>query len=487
MMTDLFSRPQRMSPAALVIIYAKLFKRSVGPLSFPAFYSLFTSSSEDRVFIILMIIGVCLFVPFILALLSYFPKKFYIKDGNLIFIYGLINRENTIVPLDRVHSLRTEKGIWFRLLDMRGIIFDTLATRQEEIELILDEYDWKRLLAVIEKEERPLPQSESEPPEYNPTATIHFPTKNLLLAALCQNHLKGMAVLLSLSAVIFGSFEDLSKEQYESILEWMVSFLEMLVASPLRIVASLVIVYAVILVMWLGKTLLRYYDTTMNHDKQLLTFTYGMLTRSSCRFFYDKICTIWVKRNFLEKKFGFCTLMLRQALNVTAQKEEENMKLYGTDSSSFFLKWWLGEGYASAEDVISAKSGKGVFYRHIAIPTVIALAVCLLLYYSQLYIWILFPLLYMLILIPRGICTMRHSSIVLKPEYLIVHNGAFAGIDNYIKYTDIEVVQIRRSPFTRRFHRVSLAISTSGTTFVIRSLKEKEASLIRELLLKAEE
>ena len=346
--------------------------------------------------------GVCLFVPFIMALISYFPKKFYIKDGNLIFIYGLINRENTIVPLDRVHSLRTEKGIWFRLLDMRGIIFDTLATRQEEIELILDEFDWQRMLAVIEKEERPLTQSENEPPEYNPTPTIHFPTKNLLLAALCQNHLKGMAVLLSLSAVIFGGFEDLSKEQYESILEWLDSFIEMLVASPLRIVASLVIVYIVILVMWLGKTLLRYYDTTMSHDKQLLTFTYGMLTRSSCRFFHDKICTIWIKRNFLEKRFGFCTLMLRQALNVTAQKEEENMKLYGTDNSSFFLKWWLGEGYASAEDVISAKSGKGVFYRHIAMPTVIALAVCILLYYSQLYIWILFPLLYMLILIPSA-------------------------------------------------------------------------------------
>ncbi|MDE6561399.1 MAG: PH domain-containing protein [Muribaculaceae bacterium] len=423
-----------------------------------------------------------------MALISYFPKKFYIKDGNLIFIYGLINRENTIVPLDRVHSLRTEKGIWFRLLDMRGIIFDTLATRQEEIELILDEFDWQRLLAVIEKEERPLTQSENEPPEYNPTPTIHFPTKNLLLAALCQNHLKGMAVLLSLSAVIFGGFEDLSKEQYESILEWLDSFIEMLVASPLRIVASLVIVYIVILVMWLGKTLLRYYDTTMSHDKQLLTFTYGMLTRSSCRFFHDKICTIWIKRNFLEKRFGFCTLMLRQALNVTAQKEEENMKLYGTDNSSFFLKWWLGEGYASAEDVISAKSGKGVFYRHIAMPTVIALAVCILLYYSQLYIWILFPLLYMLILIPRGIYTMCHSSIVLKPDYLIVHNGAFAEIDNYVKYSDIEVAQIRRTPFTRRFHRVSLAISTSGTTFIIRSLKEKEASLIRELLLfKAEE
>lgn len=479
----MFSHPQRMSPAALVIIYAKLFKRSIGALSFPAFYSLFASTSEDRVFIILMVIGVCLFVPFIMALLSYFPKKFYIKDGNLIFLYGLINRENTIVPLDRVHSLRTEKGIWFRLLDMRGLIFDTLATRQEEIELILDEYDWKRLILVIEKEERPLPKSESEPPEYNPTAIVHFPTKNLLLAALCQNHLKGMAVLLSLSAVIFGGFEDLSKEQYESILEWMESFFEILISSPLRIVVSLVIIYVVIFVMWLGKTLLRYYDTTMSHDKQLLTFTYGLLTRSSCRFFLDRICTIWIKRNFLEKKFGFCTLMLRQALNVTAQKEDENMKLYGTDNSSFFLKWWLGENYGSEENILSARSGKGAFYRQIALPTFIAIGIAIGLLYDHMYAWTLIPFIYMLIIIPRGICAMRHSQIELKSTYLIVRNGAFAEIDNYMKYSNIEVVQIRRSPFTPLFHRVSLALSTSGTTFIIRSINEKEATLIRELLL----
>lgn len=479
----MFSHPQRMSPAALVIIYAKLFKRSIGALSFPAFYSLFASTSEDRVFIILMVIGVCLFVPFIMALLSYFPKKFYIKDGNLIFLYGLINRENTFVPLDRVHSLRTEKGIWFRLLDMRGLIFDTLATRQEEIELILDEYDWKRLILVIEKEERPLPKSESEPPEYNPTAIVHFPTKNLLLAALCQNHLKGMAVLLSLSAVIFGGFEDLSKEQYESILEWMESFFEILISSPLRIVVSLVIIYVVIFVMWLGKTLLRYYDTTMSHDKQLLTFTYGLLTRSSCRFFLDRICTIWIKRNFLEKKFGFCTLMLRQALNVTAQKEDENMKLYGTDNSSFFLKWWLGENYGSEENILSARSGKGAFYRQIALPTFIAIGIAIGLLYDHMYAWTLIPFIYMLIIIPRGICAMRHSQIELKSTYLIVRNGAFAEIDNYMKYSNIEVVQIRRSPFTPLFHRVSLALSTSGTTFIIRSINEKEATLIRELLL----
>lgn len=483
-MTDYeFSHPQRMSPAALVIIFAKLFKRCMAPLSIAGVYNIVTAPADDKWKVIIMVLAGCVSVPLIWALLSYFSKKFFIKDGNLVFTHGLLSREKNIVPLDRVHSLRTEKGIWFRLLDMRGIIFDTLATKDEEIELILDEYEWKRMLSVIEKEEKPQNISDNEPPEFNPTITIHYPAKNLLLSALCQNHLKGMAVFISFLAVVFGSFDDLSEEQAKTLLGWMDSTLETLFASPLKILETLCVGYLLILLLWLSRTLLRYFDTTMSYNKDLLTFTYGMLTRKSCRFFRDKICTLWIKRNFLEKRFGFCTLKLRQALNVTVQKEDSNMTLYGTDSSSFYLKWWLGEDYTSEEGVIAARSGKGVFYLHVFFRAFIAIGIAIWLSCDHLYAWIFIPLIYMLIILPRGIYAMRHSRIELKKTYFIVHNGAFAEIDNYVKYSDVEVVAIHRSPLTRWTKRVALVIATSGTTFIVRSLPEQEATLIRELLL----
>ena len=171
-----FSTPQRMSPGAFFIIYTKLFKRCLAPLSLVGAYNIIIASTNDKMSLILLYLCLYTGVPLILALLSYFPKKYYIKDGNLIFIHGLFNKENTIVPLVRVHSLRTEKGIWFRMLDMRGIIFDTIATRQEEIELILDEYEWKRLLAVIDKDTKLYEASESEPEETETIHIVSYPT-----------------------------------------------------------------------------------------------------------------------------------------------------------------------------------------------------------------------------------------------------------------------------------------------------------------------
>lgn len=484
MTTNDFSHPQRMSPAALVIIFIKKFKSCLAPLSIAAVINIYKAASmEDIIPIILIGVAFCLIFPFILALPPYLTKKFYIKDGNLIFTHGLVNRESTIVPLDKIHSLRTEKGIWFRILDMRGIIFDTLATRHEEVELILDEYEWKRLITVIDKADAQPQEHPDLPPAFNPTHTISYPTKNLFLAALCQNHLKGMAVLGSMLAVVFGNLQDLSEEATDTLAGFLDSFFETLIDNPLKLAVFLAIVYVAILVMWLGKTLLRYYDTALAYDNKLLTFSYGLLTRASSRFFFDRICTISIKRNFLEKKFGFSTLMLRQALNATVEKEEENMRLYGSDSSAFFLRWWLGDDYGKEEDIISAKSGKGVFYRYVALRAVVAGGIAVGLICSGLYAWTLLPLIYLIVLVPRGLFAMRHSRIELKPTYCIVHNGSFAETDNYMKYSDIEVVGIFRSPITPWTDRVSLAVSTSGTTFIIRSLKEKEATLIRELLL----
>ncbi len=483
MMKNDFSQPQRMGLGAFFIIFTKRFKASLAPLSIFGVYQIIKVPSDEKWILILLFLGICIIVPLIWALLTYLPQKFYVKDGSLVFMHGLISRENSIVPLDRVHSLRTEKGLWFRILGMRGIMFDTLATKEEEIELILEESEWQELLSVIEKEERPQTVSENEPPEYNPTRTVRYPNKNLLMASLCQNHLKGMAVLSSIAAVIFSNLQDLSKEDTETVAGYMDTFFESLINNPLSLVLFLLAVYVVILVLWLGKTFLRYYDTTMSHDKNLLSFTYGLLTRSSCRFLRDKICTIWIKRNFLEKRFGFSTLILRQALNATAQKQEGNMVLYGTDSSSFFLRWWLGDWYASEENVMSAQSGKGVLYRQVAFGGIIAIVAAVIFICYQMYAWLMLPAVYMLIIIPRGICAMRHSRIELREDYFVIHNGAFAEKENYIKYTDVEVVLVTRSPFTQWSHRASLSVSTSGTTFVVRSLREKDACMIREYLL----
>ena len=96
----------------------------------------------------------------IMAFIQYYFKKYYVENGNLIFIHGLFRRETTSIPLYKVQSMRTKQGFIYRLLDMKGVSFDTLASKKIEIELILDEEDWKALLGQIKIQEQNLKANE---------------------------------------------------------------------------------------------------------------------------------------------------------------------------------------------------------------------------------------------------------------------------------------------------------------------------------------
>lgn len=480
-MTD-FSVPQRMSPAAFFIIFIKMVKTLFGAVFVYNLADL-GINGRDALVTIAVSIGILIGASLILAAMAYFPKKYYIKDRNLIFSHGVLSRETTTVPLDRIHSLRTKQGIWYRLLGMRGIVVDTLASKGEELELILDEPDWQSLISFIERGESGATVSAHEPPPYNPTSTMRFGYKNLIMDALCQNHLKGMALFGGVLALANDFVNNITEETVETIFTYSESFLESLMVSTLRLAVFLAAIYGVILLLWLGNAILRYGDMTLVYDNRLLTFTHGLLSRSSCRFAFDKICTIWVKRNFLEKKLGLCTLALRQALNATAMKENENLKLYSRDISGFFLDWWLGKGYEDASTIAEAKSGRGAAIRAM-LPDMPIIVVATIIFISfDLYIWLLLPAAYFAASVLMGISAMRHSRIVLKDKYLIVHAGRLAEIDNYIKYSDIEVVRIRRTPFTKLTRRVTLLLATSGSAFSIASLRDDEARQIYELIL----
>lgn len=113
----------------------------------------------------------------------------------------------------------------------------------------------------------------------------------------------------------------------------------------------------------------------------------------------------------------------------------------------------------------------------------IVFSIAIVLCYYGLYVWLFVPLVYMMISLVKGLLAVRQSYIQLKEDYIKVSNGKFAKVCNYIKYNDIEVVRLVATPFTSYTHRLKLIISTNGTSFTIRSLKEQEAKDIYELLL----
>lgn len=488
-MTD-FSVPQRMGWKAFLIIFFKDLNGIMVAVGTFLILSIINSDIDifnaSDLLKVLGIAGLLLVYLLLWTLARYLPKKFYVSDGSLIFTHGLLHRQTTTIPLDRVQTLRTRRGILYQMLQMRGITFDTLASKTEEIELILDEADWNSLILHIENEEATEKENDENVLADMPTSKgvfIYFKNKYLIADAFCQNHLKGVAILGAFLLAVFNRISNYIEDMEGYVEDIAYEYADEFSMTPLDVLGILALVYILVMLLWVGKALLVYYDMTATIEGGLLTFSRGLFTRMTNRFSYDKIRTASVKRNYLERQFGLCTLQLRQALFATSKKEEENLKVYSSDASLDLLRWWLGENYESEETQFEGKSGRGVLI-HSALPwsllsVVSAVALCWL----QLYVWVTIPVVCLVIFVWKGVCAMRRSRIILKESYIEVDNGAFAEVKNYLKYEDLEVVRIRRTPISRWTQRVSLTISTSGSAFTVRSLPESDAALIAEYLL----
>ena len=68
----------------------------------------------------LVVLAICLTLAAVIAFINYYSKKYYVENGNLIFIHGLAHKEITSISLTKIHSLRTKQGLIYRLLDMKG-------------------------------------------------------------------------------------------------------------------------------------------------------------------------------------------------------------------------------------------------------------------------------------------------------------------------------------------------------------------------------
>ena len=136
-----FSRPRRMSKSALAVFFVKNLRGYAGLfllcLAVNPFFRDGETSFGQAALMVLAMLAAFVALAAAAAFVSYHYRKYYVEDGNLVFIHGALRKEKTSVPLRKVQSLRTKRGPIYRLLDMRGVSFDTLASASAEIELIL--------------------------------------------------------------------------------------------------------------------------------------------------------------------------------------------------------------------------------------------------------------------------------------------------------------------------------------------------------------
>ena len=484
-----FSRPRRMSASAFAILFMKSLSEYAGTVFFLVVFLAYKSvggrSLTEILLSIAAIAATIVALSLATAFWKYYFRKFHIEDGKLIFTHGFASRRTTSLPLDKVHNLRTKSGVLYRILNVSGIKFDTLASEDRDVELILDEGDWRLLLSEIKSADASSPAQDRDR-EKNKEARIHISNAKITKGALCQNHLKGFAVLAAILSPIFGRLNDLGEDTADRVFTFIDNGLSEYLSSAGHWVWFFAIIYAAVALLWTAEILLRYADMTVVMEGNRFTIVSGLLSRFTCRLSRDKATVITVKQNPLERMAHCQTVTISQAANASSEEKWDKIRIYGTMLGAKILGWkFEGSAPENGSAVIEAKSGRGLFYikfiPQIAVAAVGGLA---LLHLTQMPVLAAtVGLVYAAGAGIRALMALRHSSISLHESYIRINRGNIARISDYIDYRDIESGEIRYTPFSKFTHRATLRLSTNSGILTVRSLHAASACAIRRRLL----
>lgn len=482
-----FSTPRRMGASAFIIIFLKTFKEFVGASIFIILY-LFFDHEENRTLLgslleMLSIIAGFTAISLLFAFIRYYFRKFHIEGDKLVFTSGLANKKTTSFPLSRVHSLRTTRGIFYRLLGVRGVFFETIATDKAEVELILDESDWQLLLNSVRVGENKTMTVASTPPPPAIGSNVRLSNKDIVKDLLCQNHLRGFAVLAAVISPVIGDLDSFDNDVVVGAIDSLGNKLSDAFATTAVWICCLLGLYLLVMTLWVIKGILRNANMSLTILRDRLTVESGLFSRFTCRVARNKVSVLSVKQNPLERLAHCQTISLRQAENASDKESGGQIIVYGPMLGQSLLSWWL-DSSSTGEVLVSAKSGTGVFYRRF-IPYLIfsLIFACLLAHFGQMVLAITLCSAIVLISAIRALMAYRHSSVNLFDSYLLVKRGNLAVIHDYITYRDIESVSVKSTPMTPYTGRVSLRLSTNAETLTVFSLEADIATDIRDLIL----
>ena len=488
-----FSSPRRMGVGAYVILFIKTLRESVGILFVGGASLIFREAGNSismTMLRIAAILTVALAFALIMAFSRYYFRKFHIEGDRLIFTHGFAAKNTTSIPLEKIHNLSTRKGLLYRLLDMRGIAFDTLASDKFDVELILDESDWKMLLRRVDEGEKAEEAKESVTQAQSPQdEMLRISNFNIIKGAFCQNHLKGFAVLAAGLVTVFDSLNGLGGDTASRVYDYIDAGAGEYLSSAWRWISFFAAVYLTVAVFWIGKIILRYANMTITLSDNIFTMESGLISRFTCRLARSKVTFVSIKQNPVEKFAGCQTIILRQAYNATDEKRFNKIRIYGSSLGGQILGWWLNGGDSGdvVEDrhILSAKSGKGLFILKF-IPQLAgaALVTYVLVHISgMLALMLSFGSAYVIFAAIRAVMAWKHSRITLDESDIKVDNGNVARISNYIKYNNVEGVEVRCTPVSAITKRASLRLSTNAGSFRIYSLKIDLAYRLRDIIL----
>jgi len=309
-----FSQPQRQSLTGILVLFANSLQKTVRALWPILLIWLVKFDSLNKLVFFGIVAGVTIFIV-IISYLQYHFFTFHIDNENQEFVIqkGIINKTRITIQLHKIQQVNINQSLIQRLVGVHKFEIDTAGSDKKEASISAISHT----LATILKE-RLINHSQQESFEIGETVLVDVVSTSFIKIGLISlvkigftsNYIKSLALIFVFFTTILDNLQQLNSHVIDE--DKVTDYLDTL---PIITFFLVVVGFFVglILVVNLIRTILKYFDFTIQKNKHSILLSYGLLATKNKLLNPNKVQKIKITQNFFQKKLDVLTIGVNHA------------------------------------------------------------------------------------------------------------------------------------------------------------------------------
>lgn len=307
----------------VIIIFVQSVRRMLNAyLAFFA-YSIFSEGTGSYVW---WIFGVSLIFIAMTSVLKFRNFKFRLDETQLVLNSGVLTKDVTNIPLDRIQSVHLHQNFIQRILGITGLKIDTAGSSTEELEIpALKRKKAESLLELlkgrIRNNEAPIngdefieESADVFEKESLKETLVKLDFKAILLLAITENHIRNGLIAVAFIMGYAGQYFDYSEQFVVDVFD---DYAPKLVESGIALIIVFVVTFLVLsILLSFVQVILKFFDFKAEVDDQSFYISSGLIKRNEFTIPLKKIQFLEWKTNFLRKYLGFESIKIHQGRSV---------------------------------------------------------------------------------------------------------------------------------------------------------------------------
>jgi putative membrane protein len=479
-----FSQPQRQSLPGILVMFANSLQKTVRALWPMLILWIVRFDSLNKIIFFGSIAAAVVLIG-VISYLQYLFFTFHIDEENNEFVIqkGVFNKTRITIQLHKIQQVNINQSLIQRLVGVYKLEIDTAGSDKKEASISAISHELATILKerlINHSQQETILDSEKVAIEESPSSFIKIGLLSLVKIGFTSNYIKSFALIFVFFTTIIENLQQLNTDLINE--DEVTQNLDALPnITSFMIVVGIFIV--LILIVNLFRTILKYFDFTIQKSKQAIILSCGLLSTKSTLLNPNKVQKIKITQNYFQKKLDVTTIGVHQASNdVEKVKEKDQIEVPGCDET---------ERNAILILLLGQLPKKGTQYlpnwRKLAVNTFFFLLVPILItlflnYNTEFVTWTEWLIYTSIFCVFAGIMlwfSFKNYKLFVSNDFIIKQNGAWDIDTTIIEPYKIQAIETQQFFWQKATNIGSVTLSTAGGTV---SFTTANYSEIKELV-----